>query len=71
MRKLTLKVDYSLSITNKNIDNLQCNAMEQWVDIMIIPPSDGPMFILIDWNTSVRQWLSDLDLGHFKLFVTE
>ena len=23
------------------------------------------------WNNSVRQWLSDFDLGHFKRFITE
>ena len=24
--------------------------MEQWVDGMIVSPSDGPLFILIDWK---------------------
>jgi hypothetical protein len=25
------------------------NTVERRVDGMIVPPSDGPMFILIDW----------------------
>ena len=29
--------------------NLQYNTVERRVDGMIVPPSDGPMFILIDW----------------------
>ena len=28
--------------------NLQFNMVERWDDDMIVPPSDGPMFILID-----------------------
>ena len=47
------------------------NIMGRRVARTIVPPFDGPMFILIDWNNSVRQWLSDFDLGHFKLFITE
>ena len=31
-------------------DNLQYNTVGQWVHGMIVPPSDGPMFILIDWE---------------------
>ena len=31
-------------------ENLQYNTLGQWVDGAIVPPSDGPMFILIDWE---------------------
>ena len=31
-------------------DNPQYNTVGQWVDGTIVPPSDGPMFILIDWE---------------------
>ena len=31
-------------------ENLQYNMVGRWVDGMIVPPSDGPMFILIDWE---------------------
>ena len=31
-------------------DNLQYNTVGQRDDSMIVPPSDGPMFILIDWE---------------------
>ena len=31
-------------------DNLQYNTVGRWVDGMIVPPSDGAMFILIDWE---------------------
>ena len=31
-------------------DNLQYNTVGQWVHGTIVPPSDGPMFILIDWE---------------------
>ena len=31
-------------------DNLQYNTVGRWNDGMIIPPSDGPMFIFIDWE---------------------
>ena len=31
-------------------DNLQYNTMERWIDGTIVPPSDGPRFILIDWE---------------------
>ena len=44
-------------------DNLQYNTVEQWDDSMIVPLADGPIFILIDWNNSVRQWVNDLALG--------
>ena len=30
--------------------NVQYNKVERQVDETIIPPSDGPMFILIDWE---------------------
>jgi hypothetical protein len=30
--------------------NLQYNTVERRVDGTIVPPSDGPMFILIDWE---------------------
>ena len=30
--------------------NLQYNTVERWVEETIVPPSDGPMFILIDWE---------------------
>ena len=29
-------------------DNLEYNTMERWIDGLIIPPLDGPMFILIE-----------------------
>ena len=32
-------------------DNLQYNTVGRWVDGTIVPPSDGPMFILIDWGS--------------------
>ena len=31
-------------------DNLQHNTVGQRDDVMIVLPSDGPMFILIDWE---------------------
>ena len=31
-------------------DNLQYNTVGRCVDRMVVPPSDGPMFILIDWE---------------------
>ena len=31
-------------------DNLQYDTVEQWDNGMIVRPSDGPMFILIDWE---------------------
>ena len=31
-------------------DNLEYNTMERWIDGLIIPPLDGPMFILIEWE---------------------
>ena len=40
----------SESLTSKPVlksDNLQYNTMERWIDGTIVPPSDGPMFILI------------------------
>ena len=52
-------------------DNLQYITAERWDDSMIVSPSDGPMFFFIDWEYSVRQWVADLALGHFKLFFTE
>ena len=30
--------------------NLQYNMVGRWVDRKIFPQSDGPMFILIDWE---------------------
>ena len=30
--------------------NLQYNTVERRLDEMIVLPSDGPMFILIDWE---------------------
>ena len=31
-------------------DNLQYSMMGRWDDNMIVPQSDGPSFILIDWE---------------------
>ena len=31
-------------------DNFQYNTAGKWVDGTIVRPSDGPMFILIDWE---------------------
>ena len=31
-------------------DNVQYNKVGRWDDGMIILPSDGPTFILIDWE---------------------
>ena len=31
-------------------DNLQYNTVERWDDGVIVTSSDGPMFILIDWE---------------------
>ena len=31
-------------------NNLQYNTMEKWIDGTIVTPSDGPRFILIDWE---------------------
>ena len=31
-------------------DNLQYDMVGRWVDGTIVLPSDGPMFILIDWE---------------------
>ena len=31
-------------------DNLQYNTVGRWVEGTIVPPSDGPMLILIDWE---------------------
>ena len=31
-------------------DNLQYDMVGRWVDGKIVLPSDGPMFILIDWE---------------------
>ena len=31
-------------------DNLRYNMMERWINGSIVPPSDGPMFILIEWE---------------------
>ena len=44
----------SSTISNRlaqvNSVNLQFNTVGRWDDDMIVPPSDGPMFILIDWE---------------------
>ena len=31
-------------------NNLKYNTMERWINGSIIPPLDGPMFILIEWE---------------------
>ena len=42
---------------HKKYDNLQYAMVGRWVDGTIVLPSDGPMFILIDWELmSVRLW---------------
>ena len=38
------------SFTFLKSDNLQYNTMERWIDGKIVLPSDGPRFILIDWE---------------------
>ena len=46
--------------TDLKSDNLQYNTVGRWVDGTIVPPSDGTMFILIDWelfSETVAQWL--------------
>ena len=45
------------------------NIMGRRVARTIVPPFDGPMFILIDWNNSVRQWLSDFDFENKIQFL--
>ena len=37
-------------IADYKYNNLQYNTVGRWSDGMIIPLSDGPMFILIDWE---------------------
>ena len=41
-------------VSNRNetyiSDNLQYNTVGRWVDGKIVLPSDGPMFIFIDWE---------------------
>ena len=36
--------------SNQKSDNLQFNMLDCWVDWTSIPPSDGPIIILIDWE---------------------
>ena len=42
----------SLTVTSHTLksDNLQYNTVGRWVDGTIVPPSDGPMFTLMDWE---------------------
>ena len=37
-------------IYNLKSVNLQFNTVGRWDDDMIVPPSDGPMIIWIDWE---------------------
>ena len=46
----TLAVILTTNIFDVKFDNLQYNTVGRWVDGTIVPPSDGPMFILVDWE---------------------
>ena len=53
-------------------DNLQYNTVGWLDDVMIVPPSDGPMFILIDWESfskTVAQWiwLREFQTVHYRI----
>ena len=48
-------------------NNLQYNTVGRWDNGMIVQPSDGPMFI---GNNSVKKYIDDLSLEHFKLIFT-
>ena len=41
---------YRLDSKTLKTNNLQYNTVGRWVDGTIVPSSDGPMFILIDWE---------------------
>ena len=43
-------IDPSSNQIIQKSDNLQYNTVGQLDDAMIVPPSDGPMLILIDWK---------------------
>ena len=76
--EVNLSVEYLHDICQKS-DNLQYNTEGQWVDRTIVIPSDGSMFILIDWEQfgeTVGCWLGlrayqtvdkELDSNFFKL----
>ena len=54
---------------DKKSVNLKYVTVGRLDDNMIVPPSDGAMFILIIENNSVRQRVADLALGHIKLLL--
>ena len=57
----------NIASSNQKSDNLQYNTIRRWDDGMIIPPSDGPIIILIDWkyfSETVACWLG-LMVYHF------
>ena len=56
-------------LAKQKSDNLQFNAVGQWVDRTIVPLSDGPMFILIDWEYFCETMVANLVLGHIKLLT--
>ena len=41
---------YVYGTMNPASDSLQYNMVGRWNDNMIVPPSDGPMLIVIDWE---------------------
>ena len=44
------------TVKNLKSDNLQYNMVGRQDDGMIVPPSDGPMFILIDWESCKKKF---------------
>ena len=50
--EVSRKSDLSQSSYNKVLKsvNLQFNTVGRWDNDMIVPPSDGPMIIWIDWE---------------------
>ena len=46
-----ISADFKIMTHELKSDNFQYNTVRQWNDSMIVPPSDGLIFILIDWES--------------------
>ena len=62
LKKVLYVAGYFTVCSYLKSDNLQCNTVGRWDDGMIVPPTDGPIIILIDcqildnyilWNTHI------------------
>ena len=50
-------------------DNLLYNTVGRWVDGTIVPPSDGPMFISINWDSYHYYLLASWNCSIFLFFL--